>query len=515
LGDKRGNVAVMTALCLPTLAIAAGVAIDFNNVARVRLTLQDATDTAALAIARNASTITDGELQAAANNYIAASYNGDESVSVTPALDRQTMTVTLTSRTSVNTLFSGVLRVNTVPVAVTSVVKGQNFDYEIVMALDNSGSMSASLGQGSTKIAELKKASTALLDAMMTPATSGHVKIGIVPFAASVKVGSGYSAASWMDTNGDGYTAEENFDSTNTRRLNLYDPTKGMKGVSWAGCVESRPTKVSGTTVDYDANDAVPTTLKPDTLFEPWFAPDEPDGDNGSFDMGTYTNNYLDDEGGGCTGTDTTIVTTDLIKQRRSCKYKGVTPNTSGGRGPNYMCTTTAITPLTATRATLDSAVTAMAANGTTNILEGMAWAWRVLSPTEPFTQGAAYGTENLNKVVILMSDGENNYPGASNINNSDYFSYAYSAQGRVGSTSSNTSTLITKLDDRTKLACDNAKAKGVIIYTVALGASANKTLMAYCASETSYAYTPTNGADLTPVFQAIAASINKLRIAQ
>jgi Flp pilus assembly protein TadG len=521
--DKRGNVAIYAALCILPLTLGVGMAMDLSNATRVRLALQDATDSAALAIAKNNATITD--VNAAAKNYVTASYNNNSSFTISTAtLDKTTLTVTVSASASVPTNFAGILGKSAITVNAYSVVKGQGADYEIALALDNSGSMGDTAGSGNAKIDELKSATKALFDAMFIAANTGHVKIGVVPFAASVNVGTANKTATWLDTGGLASYAEENFDSSSARRMSLFDSTKGgMKNTAWAGCVETRPIKSGATIVDYDANDTAPSTVKPDTLFEPWFAPDEPDGDNykssgsGQYDyrLGSYYNDYLNDEAGGCTGNDTLVKATDAAKQARTCKYKGVTPDTSNGMGPNYMCTTTGITPLTPTRATLDSAVSAMEPDGNTNILEGMMWAWRVLSPGAPFTEGAPYGTKNLNKVVILMSDGENNYPGINNMNHSYYFSYGYSGDGRIGSTSSNTSTLIAALDVRTKLACDNAKAAGIIIYTVALGTGANTSLLGYCASKPTYAYAPVNGSDLTSTFQTIAASINKLRIAQ
>jgi len=113
------------------------------------------------------------------------------------------------------------------------------------------------------------------------------------------------------------------------------------------------------------------------------------------------------------------------------------------------------------------------------------------------------------------MSDGQNNYPGDRNFNNSEYFSYGYSAQGRIGTSSSSTNTLSDKLNERTLVACANAKAAGISIYTVALGSGADTGLLRTCASKASYAYAPVNGSDLTNTFEAIGASINKLRIAR
>jgi hypothetical protein len=279
-------------------------------------------------------------------------------------------------------------------------------------------------------------------------------------------------------------------------------------------------------TNNYDINDTPSSTSTPDTLFDPWFAPDESDLDNyayGQYDYRTRTspfpNNYLNDEGGSCTGTNALVKATDAVKQGRVCKYKGVTPNTYGGTGPNFLCTTTAITPLTNTRATLNSAVAALAANGNTNILEGLMWGWRTLSPAAPFTEGKAYNAPNNKKVIILMTDGVNNLGGSelSDLNHSNYSSYGYAIKGRVGSSSSSNATLTTALNTRTLLACTNAKAQGIIIYTIGFGAdaSASAALLTSCASQPSYFYQPQNSSDLQPVFLSIAQSINSLRLAE
>jgi hypothetical protein len=101
-----------------------------------------------------------------------------------------------------------------------------------------------------------------------------------------------------------------------------------------------------------------------DTLFVPMFAVDEP-GDAGSKELG-YANSYLDDDGGSCTpyprectgghtrrGTCRSWSVTRLPNpeaQARTCKYHGATA--SGATGPNTGCTTQAILPLDASKAT-------------------------------------------------------------------------------------------------------------------------------------------------------------------
>jgi Flp pilus assembly protein TadG len=513
--DDEGNVALIAALCLLPLCFVIGMSIDLSNATRTRLALQDATDSAALAIARNASTITDAQIPAAAKNYVDASYEKSAAFSIaTATIERATLTVTINAKANVPTTFAGILGKTYLPVSAHSVVQGQGNDYEIVVVVDNSGSMTATAGAGSSKIVELRKAVAVLLNSLNVGTSNTHVKVGIVPFSSAVNVGSNYAGAAWIDKDGLSTPfAGENFNGA----ANRFDLLETMDQ-SWGGCVESRPIKVGATKVDYDINDALPTTTTPQTLFIPWFAPDEPDEDNGNLNEGDYGNNYLNDEGGNCSGDDKKKNSSDTAKQERVCKYSGASINSSGSKGPNFQCNTTAITPLTNDRAKLDAAVSALAAAGNTNVGEGLAWGWRVLSPAAPFTEGSAYTTKNLQKIVILMTDGQNNIPGANNKNRSLYSSYGYMKDGRLDTTSKDSDDIRDKMDERLKAGCAAIKAtEKILVYTVALGSDADKVLLSECASgpKVEYAHAPKTGAELTPTFEKIAASINKLRLAQ
>ena len=97
-------------------------------------------------------------------------------------------------------------------------------------------------------------------------------------------------------------------------------------------------------------------------------------------------------------------------------------------------------------------------------------WGWRTLSPGQPFTEGKSYTSPNNRKVIILMTDGQNNLGGTNNFNMSYYSSYGYAVKGRLGQATSDNNILTSLLDDRTQTACTNAKAAGVLIYTIALG---------------------------------------------
>jgi hypothetical protein len=49
-----------------------------------------------------------------------------------------------------------------------------------------------------------------------------------------------------------------------------------------------------------------------------------------------------------------------------------------------------------------------MQADGYTNVTIGAAWGWHVLSPTQPFSGAAPFNTPNLQKILILLTDGDN-----------------------------------------------------------------------------------------------------------
>ena len=134
-----------------------------------------------------------------------------------------------------------------------------------------------------------------------------------------------------------------------------------------------------------------------------------------------------------------------------------------------------------------------------------------------PFTEGKSYTAPNNKKVIVLMTDGMNNYNGVNNPNMSYYFTYGFAKDGRIGQATSNNTTLTNLLNAKTLQACANAKAAGILIYTIGFGSGANgsASMLSNCASNPGYYYAPQNSSDLTPVFQKIAQSINALRLAE
>jgi hypothetical protein len=131
-----------------------------------------------------------------------------------------------------------------------------------------------------------------------------------------------------------------------------------------------------------------------------------------------------------------------------------------------------------------------------------MAWGVTMLSPGAPLTQGTAWGTKDVSKVIVLMTDGENCNNRWISLSATQCDSWSYKSQRD-------------KIDARTEIACDNAKAKGIIVYTVRL-LDGNESLLKDCATDSSsneYYYDVEDVDDLVPAFEAIGDRLTKLHL--
>ncbi|AEH89487.1 MULTISPECIES: TadE/TadG family type IV pilus assembly protein [Mesorhizobium] len=494
---------------------------------------------------------------------------------------------------------------------------------EVSLVLDNSGSMKE-LGKGSNKVRFdlLKDAAKQLVDqlagqAQLMKQVSKPVQFSLVPFAASVNVDPGNASAAWMDTTGISPIHHENFDWTSMSssysstkyaqniagvwyakgtgwdatqkdlpltRFSIYNQMKRVvtasststtctwRGctttttpatygsvASWGGCVESRP-------YPYNINDTPAATGTPATLFVPMFAPDETDLTDSN--SRPANNNWR---------TDVTSNSSSAIRQRFMPKYFAdpgsttVTPSYGMDAGPNTSCSTTPIKPLTDVSTTagasaVKTAIDAMAADGATNVPEGMAWGWRTLSSTAPFTEGRPETERGNDKVLIVLTDGANTYYTPDSVIAQTYsgtnYNYGandlagnkaiYSALGYVTPYSNGysygrmflgTSSSVIKSDysnanytkamnEHFTTLCNNAKAANVMVMTIALDLDATNTAektqmdaLKACSSDSRFSKDPTDpskpmklfwnstGATLSNDFKAIGNELSNLRI--
>jgi len=491
LADKAGVVGILFGLTLIPMLGFVGGAIDFANAYQLRSKLQNAVDAATLAAGREIDLgASQSDAQTVANRVLQSNLGESFPSGVSANFNFNGKVVTADASLNVPTYILGVVGVDNFPVAVTSTVNISGGTMEVALVLDNSGSMAGS------RLRDLKDAAKRLTQILyQSDRTNDGVKMAVVPFAAAVNVGSGYANASWMDRTGESSIHAENFDANVTR----WDMFSAMRGNQrWAGCVEVRP-------APFDTSDAAP--VSGNSLFVPMFAPDEPDGGWRS----NYVNSYLDDDDGSCGRAPNNE--SDEQAQEKTCKYQNERP--SGGQGPNYMCDPQALLPLTDNQSQVVSAIENMRAQGMTNILEGVMWGWRVLSPGAPFSEGRDYSISDNRKFMIVMTDGANTHTGSNDQNMSRYSAFGYAKNGRLRSPTSSTSSLVNAMNTKTLEGCNNAKAADVTVFTIAFNVNDQDTvdMLRSCASGSSRAFTIDNGSALIAVFEAIANELNRLRI--
>lgn len=553
LQDRSGAIAPLAAVVISVALVGVSASIDISRLVTARTQLQDAVDSANLALARMPASTTDAAMLTKAQAWITANVtdpNIKNLVVSTPV--RTTGQVQLNVSASINTTLASLLGVSSLPLEGHSTVKYGTTHVELVFVLDNTGSMN-----DDNKLSSLKSAANTLVDTLNTSAQqsgdANALKVGIVPFSMTVNVGSTYQTSSWMKGAApSAYGASgDAVDPSLPDRFSMFKKLN----VTWGGCVESRPPP-------YDVQETAPTSSDPATYFIPFFAPDEPDAgyykygsqiyyNYGSLDEGnsdkwakstkinnvTYTlfseNNYLpevrgDSSGDSKTGGSWSYYDSNTIPNHQNSISKYVTNPSSGTHpiwgnpiGPNAGCTVQALQRLTTNVSSVKSQINSMSAGGDTEIPLGLVWGWHVLSPNAPFADGTAYATTGTIKVVVLVTDGANTYSSNYNVNQSHYTAYGYAAQKRISSDGTASGTQ-SALDDRLTTLCNNMKGRNpdgtwkINIYTVPLEVTDTntKSRLQNCVTDPANYLDTTSSSQLAASFANIAGSISALRVA-
>ncbi|MBA3446505.1 MAG: hypothetical protein H0T56_02650, partial [Pseudaminobacter sp.] len=301
---------------------------------------------------------------------------------------------------------------------------------------------------------------------------------------------------------------------------------------AWPGCVETR--SVAGT--DYDVSDAPGNPSDPDTLFVPAFGIDEPEGPR-------FSNNYI-------VSSADPLDRTVRGRKQKLAKY-GVATDAAGNpllggllggvgralglgggkpakiridtspsslfdnpKGPGLGCEVAALSPLSSDYKAVKDKVNSLQASGT-NILEGVAWGWRVLSAGAPFSEGATKKTPNLEKIMVVLTDGTNVFGDARNDFGSSYTSLGYRIDNRLGPGIGPGTATTNAMNARTLAACENAKADGTTIYTIRLEEPnvATGTMLQECATSPDMYFDVPSRTQLDEVFAKIRDRIVKVRL--
>jgi hypothetical protein len=281
--DEGGGILVTAALSMLPVTMLCFAAVEFHNFTRHRTALQDALDSAALAVARAPLGSTEAqlrdryitvlrshlELRPGLVTLVEAAANPTTGSGPQPSLVIANGAITAGATLRISPIIANFFLAGDLVISGSSQVQRDVAGLEVALVLDNTGSMSTNNRIGIAKTA----AASFVTELERTAGGSGLVKIGLVPFAGTVKVGAAYQNASWIDAAGASSVSREIFATTMgqmvTTGVNRFTLLSQM-GIGWAGCVESRP-------APYDVQDTAPTAATPESLFVPYFSPDEPD----------------------------------------------------------------------------------------------------------------------------------------------------------------------------------------------------------------------------------------------
>jgi Flp pilus assembly protein TadG len=190
--DRRGNTVIMFGFMLIPILGFTGLAVDGGRVFMVKSQLSSAVDVTALAAAR---TFTDPDRDDKAREFFTANFTADladtelSAVTIKPSTSGTNKIITVSASATVPTLFMRVLGIKNVTVKSEAQAARGEVPIELVMALDNTGSMARDAG-GVSRLTALKDASAVLINTIYGDSdTSSKVHIGIIPYTAYVNVG--------------------------------------------------------------------------------------------------------------------------------------------------------------------------------------------------------------------------------------------------------------------------------------------------------------------------------------
>ncbi len=171
--------------------------------------------------------------------------------------------------------------------------------------------------------------------------------------------------------------------------------------------------------------------------------------------------------------------------------------------------------PLTSNTTTLLSKISGLKTAGSTAGQVGTAWAWYMLSPNWsslwPNSAAAAYGTDKLKKIAVLMTDGEYN---------TSYTSVGYPVSESINGTKvtcKNAANVDCSAAQALKQ-CDGMKKAGIEVYTVGFqlgGSQLAINTLSGCATDANHFYNSSTGDALKAAFRDIALKISTLYLSQ
>lgn len=564
LENQKGLSAVVVGVGLVPIMIGVGMAFDTTKAHLLRSELSAAVDAAALAGGR---VFFDDTRDQDVVDYFEANFPPGylDSTVTGPniAANQLTGSLEVSAAATMPTTFMRLVGIDTVTVSASGTSTRRSVPMDVVLAIDISGSMTWNVpGESTSRIDAAKAAAKKLVDILYGNPPSTLVRVGVVPWAAKVNVtdldtvygeepdGTPLPFPS-LGSNGGSNMAWEAFGTTNSY-VNPYDDddytySYDVDDHGWApddAYAEDGP-RPSGapssaherfvlnsdsqfsnyyyqnpiTKLYYAHNSAVPLLAPPPPdwtgcVYARYAFTGEmaqwndttPSGLNRSADLSNAADHLdgpVEDYGPGFKD----WVGWMPMGKEGDPKSGGVCDLAVAMRQTHECtpCPVSGIKRLESNKDQVNAAIDKVdALSGSyTNIPQGLAWAWRVLSPGAPFEESAVgpLGSDpnRRTRAIILLSDGENT------VRAGDAFNRSRSSQ--------------TRRDNRLRDVADNVKDDDVLIYAIQFAENSDSQiqLMKDVASEPGepfYFYAPSSD-ELERVFQAVATNLAELRLSK
>ncbi len=242
--DRKGGVAPLLALGIIPLVGAIGAAVDYSRANATRTAMQNALDSTALMLSKDAQGLTGAQLTQKATTYFTSMFDRPEAsnVQVTQQFSspqQGSFSLKVSGSATIATMFWRLIGQPSLDITASGEVVWGIKKLNLALALDNTGSMASS-----GKMTALKEAAHNLLTTLKNAEkTPGDIKVSIVPFAVDVNVGTGNVDASWIDwtdweaANGTCSKSSYHSKSSCTANNGTWTPANHS---SWNGCVNDR-----------------------------------------------------------------------------------------------------------------------------------------------------------------------------------------------------------------------------------------------------------------------------------
>jgi len=478
--DRRGNFAIFSVMAMIPLLLAVGFGVDYARHSAAHKNLQEVADAAALALAA-AKNGSETQMRALAGDVIAANTARTRLDTVDiAALESTKDYVDLSLSGSIPATFMGLAGWETL--GVTASAKAERAvtgSVEVALVLDNTWSMSDADDKGVTRINALKTAAKTLVQELLTT-EDGVVRIGLVPYADYVNVGTQHRGAAWLDVGADIAAVPATCENKE-----VDDKGKCLQTV-YKTCTRT----VDGIEESYACNSCGKYE------FEPARKVTKSVCSGGKAAQQWY----------GCVGSRKTG-DTRLNDGSASVRYPGFLTTSQKCLNP--------IVDLTSSKSTLTTAIDKMIIQiGTgyrpnTYIPAGLIWGLNLLSPSAPFTAGSAYDGANQKprKVAVLMTDGENTL--RFNSSTGEHLAFNGNAANKQKQyEAANADTLAI---------CTEMKKNNIEIFSVAFMVESEtaRGMLESCATDSLHYYDASDSEKLLASFSDIGKSLRVVRLAR